>query len=99
MDHLKQWILRQGRKPVESGVAIFHQAFLKNIRKFGRIHEAALMGEYFLKNSMAERKMDFKEMVANLKLGLNMLKRGRLALVPDKTGGRKAVSELFDKQD
>jgi len=99
MDHFKQWILRQGARPVEDGVAVFHQAFLKNIRTFGRIHEAGLMRDYFVKTCIADRKIDLKEMVRDLKLGINMLKRGRLALLPDKTGGKKAVRELFEKQD
>jgi heterodisulfide reductase subunit C len=99
MDHFKQRIVKQGEKPVESGVAIFHRSFLKNIRRYGRIYEAGLMREYFLKTSIAERKVDLKEMIRYLKLGLNMLKRGRLPLVPEKTGGKKAVKALFKKQD
>ena len=98
MDHLKQLILAQGEKPVEVAVAAFHQAFLKNIRTFGRIHEAGLMRDYLLKVAIAEKRIDVKEMVRNLKLGLNMLRRGRLGLVPDRTGGKKAVRELFEKK-
>ena len=99
MDHFKQRIIQQGENPVERGVAIFHRSFVNNIRRYGRIYEAGLMRDYFLKTSIAERKLDIKEMIRYLKLGLNMLKRGRLALMPERTGDKKAVRALFKKRD
>jgi hypothetical protein len=42
--------------------------------------------------------LDPREAVKNLKLGMAMLKRGRLGLVPSKTGGKAAVRKLFDKK-
>ncbi len=98
MDYLKQWVLGKGDKPVEGPVAAFHQAFLGNIRKFGRIHEAALMRAFQLKCMIAGKGVGPKEVLKNLKLGFSMLKRGRLALVPRKTGGKDAVRKLFEKK-
>lgn len=97
MDYLKRWILSQGEKPAVGSVAAFHQAFLDNIRSFGRVNEAFLMGAYHLKIAKAEKRMDAKEMISNLKLGLQMLKRGRLSFIPQKTGGKEAVRKLFEE--
>ena len=99
MDYLKQWILSKGEKPVEETVALFHKSFLNNIRKFGRIHETSLMRNYMLSTAIAEKRIDLKEMLRNLKLGLKMLKRGRLAFIPHKTGGKDEVRNIFKKRD
>lgn len=91
MDYLKQWALSQGIKPAEERVAIFHQEFLNNIKRFGRINEAMLMGGYQLRTGLGG-------MLKNLLLAGRMLKRGRLAF-PAKTGGKAAVKRLFDRKE
>jgi heterodisulfide reductase subunit C len=98
MDHLKHWVLSQGARPAEGTVAAFHQVFIDAIRRFGRVNETFLMGIYQLKAAQAEQKLNPKEMLKNLKLGIQMLKRGRLTFVPRKTGGTKAVRKLFVKK-
>ena len=98
MDYLKGWVLSEGEKPVEGAVAAFHQSFLKNIKKFGRIHETALMRDYLFRCAIEEKKIEPKMLLKNIKLGLRMLKRGRLSLIPQKTGGKKAVRELYKKR-
>ncbi|MBW2172157.1 MAG: 4Fe-4S dicluster domain-containing protein [Deltaproteobacteria bacterium] len=99
MDHLKHRVLRQGEKPVEGVIAAFHEAFLDNIRRFGRINETVLITAFQLRSAKAGKGFDAKEAFRNLKLGLGMLKRGRLAFVPKKTGGKEAVRNLFEKKD
>jgi heterodisulfide reductase subunit C len=98
MDHLKHWILGRGDKPVEGAVLALHQAFLDNIKKYGRVNEAALMGAYQFKCMMAGKMPGPKEMFKNLHLGVAMLKRGRLALLAPKTRGQRAVKKLFAKK-
>lgn len=97
MDHLKRWVLSQGERPAEGAVAAFHQVFIDAIRRFGRVNETFLMGVYQIKAAKAEQKLNPKEMLKNLKLGIRMLKRGRLTLIPQKTGGTQAVRKLFKK--
>ncbi len=97
MDYLKQWILRQGEELSQGTVAAFHQVFLDNIRRFGRVNEAVLMGAYQLKCMKAGKRIDLKEAMNNLKLGVEMFKRGRLTLMPRKTGGKEAVKKLFKR--
>jgi heterodisulfide reductase subunit C len=99
MDHLKHRILQKGEKPVEGVIAAFHEAFLDNIRRFGRINETVLMTAFQLKSAKAGKAFDAKEAFKNLKLGLGMLKRGRLAFVPKKAEGQEAVKKLFDKNE
>jgi len=97
MDDLKQEVLKQGRKPEQEAVARFHEVFLNNIKKFGRINETTLMGVYQIKSFWSDLKksrIDFEGLFKNMGLGLSMLKRGRLSLFPQwKT--RKEVRGLF----
>jgi heterodisulfide reductase subunit C len=98
MDHIKQSVLAQGDQPVEGVVAAFHEAFLENIKRFGRINETALMAAFQLKSARAGKGLDPGEAFQNLKLGLAMLKRGRLGFIPSKTGGKSAVRKLFKEK-
>ena len=101
MDDLKQEVLKQGRKPEQEAVALFHEVFLNNIKKFGRINETSLMSVYQMKSSWSDlkkSKIDFAGLFKNMGLGLNMLKRGRLSLFPRKNLG-KEVRGLFMEND
>jgi heterodisulfide reductase subunit C len=98
MDYLKQWALKQEEKPVEGSIAAFHRAFVNNIRKNGRVNETSLIRDYILKTMIAEKRIDIREMLRNTRLGINMLKRGRLALLPERAGDIEAVKGLFDKE-
>ncbi len=97
MDDLKQEVLKKEGKPSPEPVARFHQAFLDNIKLFGRINETLLMGVYQIKSSwsdLTKGRIDFSGLFKNAGLGLSMLKRGRLALFPHRNS-RKAVRNLF----
>ena len=85
MDDLKQEVLKQGRKPDQEAVVRFHEVFLNNIKRFGRINETFLMGVYQMRSSWSDLKksqIDFSGLFKNMGLGLSMLKRGRLSLFP-----------------
>jgi heterodisulfide reductase subunit C2 len=97
MDDLKHKVLARGMKPSEKAVAEFHEVFLNNIRRFGRINETFLMGHYQMRSTWADLKksrIDFSGLFKNMGLGLNMLKRGRLTLFPRKNLS-KEVRGLF----
>jgi heterodisulfide reductase subunit C len=99
MDDLKQEVLAKRMNPSEKAVAAFHEVFLNNIRRFGRINETFLMAHYQMKSAWANLKksrIDFSGLFKNMGLGLNMLKRGRLSFFPQRKTS-KAVQELFKK--
>lgn len=101
MDDLKQEVLARGMNSSEKAVVAFHEVFLDNIKRFGRINETFLMGVYQMRTTWADLKNNqfhFSGLVKNMGLGLSMLKRGRLTLFPQwKT--RNAVQGLFKKGD
>lgn len=95
MDTLKRHVLASKKEPKEKDVAAFHQVFLDNIRRFGRVNESMLMGVYQLKSTMNDGAIDTDKIKKNIRLGLKMLDKGRLSLIPRKVAGKKNVRKLF----
>src|SRR4030042_2018736 len=80
MDWFKEAALRQGIAVPQPEVAAFHRLFLASIKAGkGRISEATLVRRFTL--FKLRRKFDAEELKENLKLGWELLKRGRMRLV------------------
>ena len=77
MDALRIMALRAGIKPKVSEVAAFNRTGLANIRFFGRMYELGLIG--MLKRSTGQFTKD-------IGLGIKMLKKGKLKLLPSFQG-------------
>ncbi|MFC1949906.1 4Fe-4S dicluster domain-containing protein [Chloroflexota bacterium] len=92
MDVLRSESLAEGIKSPVSKISKFHQAFVEQIRKRGRVDEASLMISYELKTGdfLSLRKM--RELVS---LALQMLLKGKLKLPSIKRHSTKAVNEIF----
>ena len=78
---------RQGDSDTER-VRVFNRAMLGSMRRFGRVYELGLMGEYKL------RTRDFFSDVAKFPA---MLLKGKMRLLPPITGGRRAVASIFKR--
>jgi len=75
-------------------VSLFHQTFLSQIRKRGRIHELALMLSYKFRTGEL---FSLKRMREDAQLGLAMFRKGKLKVLPEKVRGRKEIKTLFKK--
>ncbi len=85
MDVLRQESMRRGVQCPESAVEKFHRAFLKEVRR-GRVHELSLIGRY---------KLATRRFTDDMRLGLEMFKRGRIKLLPPRVKGASEVENLF----
>ena len=70
---------------------LFHQLFLREIKARGRVFEGSLMTRYLMKTGQAFG----PQAVAQARLGLAMLKRGRLKLLPAGVRQRRWLKVLF----
>ena len=95
MDFLKQSVVGEKAKAAESKVLAFHQAFLDDIRKRGRIFEAGLMQNYMLKSGEWLQKMKDLTIMDEMRLGWTMYRKGRLNLLPKHIQGRREIKKLF----
>ena len=92
MDVLHQMALREGVKPKEPHVPAFHAAFMDPIKRFGRQHEALMSAEHFI------RSRDFSPRTLKVAgtLGIGMVTKGKIKIMPAKTGkGKAQVQKLF----
>lgn len=95
MDWLKE-TLHRDRAPVrQRNTLLFHRAFLKEVVKRGRVFEGGLMTRYLFGSGQALG----PEAMSNAKLGWDMLRRGRLNLLPHGIKERGFLKKLFKGQD
>jgi heterodisulfide reductase subunit C len=81
MDALRIMAIRAGMKPKVPQVAAFYRTGLANIRFFGRMYELGLIGMLKLSTGQFTRDMG---------LGIKMLRKGKLKLLPSFQGSATA---------
>ena len=99
MDYLKQTVVREKSKAREKKVLTFHQVFLDDIRKRGRIFESGLMQNYLLKSGEAFTKLKDLSILEEMRLGWTMYRKGRLNLLPHSIKGKDEVKKLFKDRE
>ena len=87
MDTLRQMSRQKGATPGEPKVVKFHKAFLDSVRRHGRLFELEMVGFYKLAT------LDF---FGDMKIAVEMLKRGKLRFRPSNIQGRREVRQMFD---
>jgi heterodisulfide reductase subunit C2 len=97
MDFLKQTVVRSRGAAHEKKVLTFHQVFLNDIRKRGRVFEAGLMQNYLLKSGEAFTKLKDFSILEEMRLGWTMYRKGRLNLLPHGIKGKGEVRQLFQE--
>jgi heterodisulfide reductase subunit C len=85
MDRLKAEALQELVPLGDLKIARFHVLFNKSVCKYGRQHELGTLRK--LKSP--------REMLSQIKLGLKLLRRGKLRLRPSRIRDRQAVREIF----
>jgi heterodisulfide reductase subunit C len=88
MDVLRQMAIENGVGAKEKNVLRFHEAFLANIRRGGRINEPALMVHYKLKSG---------DLFSDMVMGIDMFRKGKLSLISPRTKDMQSVRRIFDK--
>ncbi|MDH7478397.1 MAG: 4Fe-4S dicluster domain-containing protein [Syntrophomonadaceae bacterium] len=74
----------------EKNIKLFNDSFLKLVKKYGRVHELELIITYNLKS-----RQPFKD----AELGPEMMKRGKLHLMPHRIKGIGTLRRIFQKTE
>lgn len=88
MDACKQIAIAEGVKPKERNVQTFHEEFLNEVRRNGRLHELSMIGFY---------KMRTLRFLDDAWQGVQMVLKGKLSFLPNRVKGIKEVKNLFKK--
>lgn len=87
MDAMRREALQRG-VITDKEVAAFNTTFLNSVRRYGRVHESGLIIEY---------NMRIMKPMKDAELGLPMLTRGKLKILPEVIKGHKAVKDIFNR--
>ena len=88
MDALRQLALKKNINIKEPDILNFHQEVIDSIKRHGRTHKLEIMMRYKLKK---------KNYFQDINLGLRMLKKRKLDLMPKKVKNIKAIENIFQK--
>lgn len=93
MDALRQISEAEGVKPSQKNVPLFHSAFLSSMKRHGRVHEAEMTVSYMLKSE------GLAGLMKQSSMGLEMLKKGKLKLLPPRVRGGRQVKKIFENTE
>jgi heterodisulfide reductase subunit C len=86
IDTLREIALDEGVKPAERNIPLFHSCFLGNIQATGRISEPILMGSY---------KTFSGDLVSDIGLAVEMLRKGKIKIIPSVVRDRRKIRRIF----
>lgn len=95
INHLRTMAAQSVIEPKEKNLAIFHRTFMEQLERFGRVNEFWLMNAYTLKPGVLKAKIKSGLMQEEFFLGLELLKRGRLHVLPRRSKGIARIKELY----
>jgi heterodisulfide reductase subunit C len=95
MNHLKNMVVDASRKPAEYEIAAFHEAFLDVLRNHGRMNDLQLMNRYKWKTLIHGIHPSLEEMRGDMALALELLKRKRLKLFPERSHAAHEVRSIM----
>lgn len=86
MDVLRSLALKKGIVPAEPRVPMLHKSFLDSVRHWGRAYEIGMIAGYKLRSG---------DLTGDMKLGLQMFKKGKLKLLPPSIKDKDEVRQIF----
>jgi heterodisulfide reductase subunit C len=95
MNQLKNMVVELHRIPAEPIIAAFHQVFLDVLGRHGRINELQLMHRFQFNVLRQGYRPPRQEIIRDLTLTLELLRRKRLKLFPEKSRGVSEVRQLI----
>lgn len=96
MDVLRQLaVTSKFAVPARRQIVVFYKAFLRNIRRNGRLNELELVGDF--KISVFIRHLNLPFLFKDTLLALRMMKRGKFHLTGEKVRDRGVVDRIFDR--
>ena len=98
MDCLKEMAVQEGLPSPQPRISALHETFLNNIKKRGRLYETTLLPAYLLKSGELLNKWNSGTWHYDLKLGRQMLSKGRLPLIPKSIKGKEEVRKILTRR-
>ena len=95
MDYLKERAVKAGIQIPQPRTYAFHRAFLDDICRRGRVFEGRLMLGYLRKSGELTRKLTTGGLTSDLRMGWQMLMKGRMPLRPKGIKGKQEIKKIL----
>jgi heterodisulfide reductase subunit C2 len=89
MDTMRQISMSRGVKKSQKQAPIFHHAFLNSVKRFGRMHEMSMAIDFVLRSE------GLKGLAKQGIFGLNMLRKGKMKIIPGRLKAGSEVDTIF----
>ena len=89
MDTLRKLSIKKGVKTAHHQAPIFHNSFLNNVKMLGRMHEISMAVDFSL------RAEGLRGLLKQTGLGLNMLRKGKMKIIPERLSAGSEVRTIF----
>lgn len=90
MDALRQLAIRDGVVTIEKEIYRFHKYIYESIQRHGRLNKLEAMVQF---------KVGTGQLFTDLQLGMRMLTRGKLELLPQRIKQRRELAHIFNHYD
>jgi len=97
INHLRIMAFHSSVVPAEKVLAVFHETFVNELQRFGRVNEFWLMGSLNRHPDVLKEKIRSGALKEELALGLEMLRKGKLKLLPHRCSEMKKIREICRK--
>lgn len=87
MDYLRQTALQKKVAYGDKKIPAFHRSFINSVRQWGRQYELGMLLEFKLRS---------KDLFSDLNLGISMLLKRKLSLLPGKNAGKKPIRDILN---
>ncbi len=98
INHLRNMASHSSITPGEKSLAIFHQTFLEELKRRGRVNELWLMNAYNLKPGEQKEKIRSGTLKEEMLLGLTLWRKGRLNLLPRRSKAIREIRDLYRRK-
>jgi heterodisulfide reductase subunit C len=98
ISHLRNLAFHSSIRPKEKLLAVFHQTFLEELRKYGRVNELWLMQTFNRKPQILREKIRAGTLKEELLLGLALWRKGKLHLIPRRSKAIEEIKAVYRRQ-
>lgn len=98
INHLRNMAFHSAIAPKERLLAVFHQTFLEELQRHGRVNELRLMAAFNRKSGVLREKMKAGTLKEELMLGLAMWRKGKLHLTSRRSKAIEEIRAIYRRQ-
>jgi heterodisulfide reductase subunit C len=98
INHLRNMAFRSTVTPAEKVLAVFHETFVNELQRFGRVNEFWIVGALNCHPNVLKQKFKTGALKEELLLGLELFKKGKLKLLPHRCKEMKKIRAICRKE-